>query len=57
MRQNRRHFRHLPGNKSMGMPIDVNAGSRLADGTFVRGHDAWNCVRDVLHAGWFAVLA
>jgi hypothetical protein len=54
MRQNRRHFRVLSGNKNHGMPIDVNSGSRLADGTFVRGHDPWNCVRNMLHTGWFA---
>lgn len=53
MRQNRRHFRHLSGNKQNGVPMDVNAGSRLADGTFIKGHDDWQCVQDMLHIGWF----
>lgn len=53
MRQNRRHFRILPGGGLHGIPMPVGEGSRLADGTFLRGHDDWNCIQDMLHLGWF----
>lgn len=31
--------------------MNVDSGNVLADGTFIRGHDDWQCVQDMLHAG------
>ncbi len=53
MRQNRRHFRVLDGDKSLGLPMSLENGSRLTDGTFIPGHDDWNCVEDFSAAGLF----
>lgn len=53
MRQNRRHYRLLPGPKSGGVAMKPEHGSRLSDGTYLAWHDDWNCVQDMLHAGLF----
>jgi hypothetical protein len=53
MRQNRRHFRVLPGRKGQGVPMSPEHGSRLADGTYLPWHDDWCCVQDMLQAGLF----
>jgi hypothetical protein len=51
MRQNRRHFRVLGGDKRNGLPMTPENGSRLTDDTFIPGHDDWNCVEDFSAAG------
>lgn len=68
MRSNRRHLRVMhqecprpkrAGGRSSGLAVamDVNSGSRLRDGSTVRGHDDWMCVQDMAHAGLFTVGA
>jgi hypothetical protein len=53
MRQNRRHFRVLPGRKTEAVPMSPEHGSRLADGTYLPWHDDWCCVQDMLRLGLF----
>ncbi len=50
MRQNRRNFRVLPGEKLNGLAMRPENGSRLNDGTFVIGHDDWCCLQDFAEA-------
>lgn len=54
MRQNRRHFRIL-GARRPALPMQREHGSRLNDGSYVPGHDDWNCVQDMAHAGLLSI--
>jgi len=50
MRQNRRNFRVLPGEKLNGLAMQPENGSRLNDRTFIIGHDDWCCLQDFANA-------
>lgn len=56
MRQNRRNYRVLIGQRMSGtgaIPMSVDHGTRLNDGTYLPNHDDWNCLQDMQAAGLF----
>lgn len=58
MRQNRRHFRIMPGKRTglaeRALAMCPEYGSRLNDGRYIPGHDDWNCIQDMANEGLFA---
>lgn len=54
MRQSRRNYRVLPGNKSHGVPMDEKNGTRLSNNTYLPWHDDWCCVQGMVDAGLLA---
>lgn len=44
------------GRASFGRGWDDKYSTRLADGSQLSGHDDWDCVEDMINAGWMVWL-